>query len=78
LSISIAEACMRCHRKATELNIEESIAECLKHAPNKPGGSRYRVSLKALTMFTGSKQWFDNCMKSTTIKTFKCFGQFVL
>ncbi|CAB4020504.1 Hypothetical predicted protein, partial [Paramuricea clavata] len=39
----IIKACMRSHQKATELSVEEHISETLKHAPNKPGGSRYRV-----------------------------------
>ena len=41
---------MKSHPKATELSIEEHISETLKHAPNKPGGSRYRVNSVLLCM----------------------------
>ncbi|CAB3976771.1 transposase domain-containing [Paramuricea clavata] len=39
----IIKSCVKCHEKATEPNIEEQISETLKHAPNKPGGSRYQT-----------------------------------
>ncbi|CAB4013322.1 Hypothetical predicted protein [Paramuricea clavata] len=44
---TIIKACMKSHPKATELSIEEHISETLKHAPNKPGGSRYRAMDKS-------------------------------
>ncbi|CAB3984199.1 Hypothetical predicted protein [Paramuricea clavata] len=36
------EACLRVHKGIGELDVEEQIAEYLKHAPNKAGGSRYK------------------------------------
>jgi hypothetical protein len=39
----ILEACLRVHKSIGELDVEEQIAEYLKHAPNKAGGSRYKV-----------------------------------
>jgi hypothetical protein len=46
--MSFAEACMKIHSKASEADIEEQLKECLKHAPNKPGGSRFEVCLNSL------------------------------
>jgi hypothetical protein len=40
---SILEACLRVHKGLSELDVEEQIAEYLKHAPSKAGGSRYKV-----------------------------------
>ena len=37
------ESCIRVHSKVSEPEIEEQIQEILKHAPNKPGGSRFKV-----------------------------------
>jgi hypothetical protein len=31
--------------KVTESEIEEALSETLKHAPHRPGGSKYKVSL---------------------------------
>lgn len=39
----LLEACLRVHKSVTEIDVEEQIAEYLKHAPGKPGGSRYKV-----------------------------------
>ena len=39
------EACMKVHAKASEADVEEQIRAILKHAPNKPGGSRFKVSV---------------------------------
>ena len=44
LSPSFAEACLRVHKKVSEVEVEEHIAEYLKHAPNKPGGIRHKVN----------------------------------
>jgi hypothetical protein len=38
----ILEACLKTH-KSTEIEIENHIGEYLKHAPHKPGGSKYKV-----------------------------------
>ena len=43
MSDFILEACLRVHKSIGELDVEEQIAEYLKHAPNKAGGSRYKV-----------------------------------
>jgi hypothetical protein len=37
------EACLRIHKGTSKNEIEEQIAEYLKHAPNKAGGSRHKV-----------------------------------
>ena len=42
--VYLLEACLRVHKKASKTEVEEQIAETLKHAPNKPGGSRHKVS----------------------------------
>lgn len=42
---------MKIHTKASELVVEESIAETLKHAPNKPGGTRYKVEFNHIQVY---------------------------
>jgi hypothetical protein len=37
------ESCIRVHSKVSEPEIVEQIQEILKQAPNKPGGSRFKV-----------------------------------
>jgi hypothetical protein len=39
---------MKVNAKASEADVEEQLRECLKHAPNKPGGSRFKVCLNLL------------------------------
>lgn len=36
---------MKVHRKDKEVDIDEAIAEVLRHAPHRPGGSKYKVCL---------------------------------
>ncbi len=43
----VVEACIRVHSKVSEPEMEEQIQEVLKHAPSKPGGSRFKVLLLA-------------------------------
>ncbi|CAB4013447.1 Hypothetical predicted protein [Paramuricea clavata] len=38
----LIKACRRVHKKANDVDVEWQIAEFLKHAPNKPGGTRYK------------------------------------
>ncbi|XP_028415169.1 uncharacterized protein LOC114538219 [Dendronephthya gigantea] len=38
----VIKACLRVHKGVSEIDIEEQIAEYLKHAPQKSGGSRYK------------------------------------
>jgi len=40
------EAVMCAHKKAQQSAVDESIASFLKHAPEKPGCSRHKVSRK--------------------------------
>ena len=43
LCFSTVEACLRVHKDCNELIVEENIAEYLKYAPSKAGGSRFKV-----------------------------------
>lgn len=36
---------MKVHRQKTQLDVEDAIAEVLRHAPHRPGGSKYKVCL---------------------------------
>ncbi|XP_028417120.1 uncharacterized protein LOC114541386 isoform X1 [Dendronephthya gigantea] len=38
----VIKACLRVHKGVSEIDIEEQIAEYLKHDPQKSGGSRYK------------------------------------
>ena len=58
---------MRVHKGSSELNVEDQVAEYLKYAPSKVGGSRFKVTdclylssrlgyISELNLFT----WNDN------------------
>jgi hypothetical protein len=34
---------MRVHKKATESDVEHAVAEVLRYAPHRPGGSKFKV-----------------------------------
>ena len=38
------EACIKVHPNHSEAEVENEIKEVLKHAPSKPGGSRFKVT----------------------------------
>lgn len=40
----VIKACIRVHKKASEIEAEGHIAECLKHAPHRPGGLKFKVN----------------------------------
>jgi hypothetical protein len=47
---------MKVHAKTSEADMEEQLRECLKHASNKPGGSRFKVcSVLLLILFMQSR-----------------------
>ena len=45
ICISYAGAAMEVHCQKSELAVEDSIAEVLRHAPHRPGGPKYKVGL---------------------------------
>jgi hypothetical protein len=36
---------MKVHRQKTQLDVEDAVAEVLRHAPHRPGGSKYNVCI---------------------------------
>ena len=53
------EACLRVHKSVTEIDVKEQIAEYLKHAPGKPGGSRYKVLHIQIPIVKQTIQYFS-------------------
>ncbi|XP_071810900.1 uncharacterized protein [Apostichopus japonicus] len=55
----IIKACLRSHKGTSVSLVEREVAETLKHAPNKPGGSNFTARTSAGFSDEGSNDGFD-------------------
>lgn len=62
LLLNVKGASMKIYKKATEAEVEEAVAEVLRYAPHRPGGSKFKVcekhNLKKFVLVVMWDVWF--------------------